>query len=273
MGPALGHFADEDVLGAKIHGRPARKPIYFLGMEPESFGKTERYLAQLLGYLESVHASMDWGPEDGGDGKASTDGLPQRIQSILYESGYLEGLHLKARGCLSSDLAEFIAAVGFAFEIEAKTMGTFKLPFLENEISIQRKTLNDFMEKAWTIYHAALLSAYAMRPLRFERIMPAGTAHSEAPASGGLEGSYRILASLPDKQPVGSPEGFSGETVHTLNNVLSGILGYVSLMLEEHKRSPELVEKLDLILEATKRAVSALPPGAAAAAAPEPPAN
>ena len=158
-------------------------------MENVSFEKTQRYLMQLLGYLEGLHSSMEWESMKEGPSKHPTD-LPTRIQAILTYSGSLEGMRLKAQGCLSSDILEFIQTVGMAFEIEPIPQGIFKLPFLDAVISIQRKTLNDFMEKAWFIYHAALLSAYALRPLQFERL----------PSVDGLEETLRIIEA-PDPSP------------------------------------------------------------------------
>ncbi len=215
-------------------------------MQNESFEKSQRYLMQLLGYLEGIHSAMDRdAAEAGPPGPA---GLPARLGAILTDSGYLEGLHLKAQGCLSSDLLEFIRSIGFAFEIEAGPLGAFKLPFVDNELVIQRKTLNDFMEKAWLVYHAALLSAYTLKPLRFERV----------PSADGLEEVVRVREAAP-----GSLEAQTGimgsETVHHLNNALSGISSYVSLILEERKQDTDLQDKLGLVLEAAKQAAAILP--------------
>ncbi len=222
--------------------------FYFLEMENGSFEKTERYLMQLLGYLEGIHSSMDWESTEAGMPEPPS-GLPPRIEAVLSHSGYLEGMHLKAQGCLSSDILEFIRAVGMAFEIEAVPQGAFKLPFIGAEIAIQRKTLNDFMEKAWLVYHAALLSAYALKSLSFER----------RPSDDGLEETVRILESA-QALPYGRAwDSITPNTVHTLNNVLSGILGYVSLMQEERKTDLELQEKLGLIIEAAKQAAGVLP--------------
>lgn len=205
---------------------------------------------QLLGYLEGLHSSMDWDALDDGT-LEQPSGLPPRIEAILSHSGYLEGMRLKAQGCLSSDILEFIRTVGMAFEIEAVPQGTFKLPFLDGEIVIQRKTMNDFMEKAWLVYHAALLSAYTLQPLQFER----------SPAANGLEGVVRIRESLPNIQNGRVNVGITPDTLHTLNNGLSGIMGYVSLILEERRADPDLQEKLGMVLEAAKQAAATLPVG------------
>ncbi len=203
---------------------------------------------QLLGYLEGVHSSMDWDTlEDGTHEQPS--GLPPRIEAILSHSGYLEGMRLKAQGCLSSDILEFIRTVGMAFEIEAVPQGTFKLPYLDGEIAIQRKTMNDFMEKAWLVYHAALLSAYTLRQLQFER----------SPAANGLEEVVHIRESLPNLESRWAGVGITPDTVHTLNNGLSGIMGYVSLILEERRADPDLQQKLGMVLEAAKHAAASLP--------------
>ena len=217
-------------------------------MENGSFEKTQRYLMQLLGYLEGIHSSMDWESTEEGTAEFPS-GLPPRIEAILAHSGYLEGMRLKAQGCLSSDILEFIRTVGMAFEIEAAPRGAFKLPFLDAEIGLQRKTLNDFMEKAWLVYHAALLSAYALRPLRFER----------RASEDGLEETLRVQEASGDLPDGRAWDGIAPDAVHTLNNVLSGILGYVSLILEERKADKDLQEKLGLVLDAAKRAASALP--------------
>jgi hypothetical protein len=217
-------------------------------MQNESFEKSQRYLMQLLGYLEGIHSAMDRDAAEAGP--PSLAGLPVRLASILSDSGYLEGQHLKAQGCLSSDLLEFIRGSGYAFEIEAVPLGAFKLPFIDNELVIQRKTLNGFMEKAWLVYHAALLSAYTLKPLRFER----------APSTDGLEEVVRVREASP-----GSPDAqavsLDADTVHLVNNALSGITSYVSLILEERKQDKDLQEKLGLVLEAAKRAAEILPGG------------
>jgi len=174
-------------------------------------------------------------------------GLPARIGAILTDSGYLEGLHLKAQGCLSQDLLEFIRSIGYAFEIEAAPLGAFKLPFVDNELVIQRKTLNEFMEKAWLVYHAALLSAYALTPLRFERV----------PSADGLEEVVRVRESPPSAMD--GSHGMGPDAVHRLNNALAGITSYVSLILEERKEDSDLREKLGLVLEAAKKAAVVLP--------------
>jgi hypothetical protein len=217
-------------------------------MEKASFEKTQRYLLQLLGYLEGVHSSMDWASIDE-EASPFPSGLPPRIETVLMHSGFLEGMSLKAQGCLSSDIQEFIRTVGMAFEIEAIPQGAFKLPFIEAEIAIQRKTLNDFMEKAWQVYHAALLSAYALRPLRFQR----------SASSDGLEETVRIVEASTAPANSRTWESIAPGALHTVNNSLSGILGYVTLILEERKTDVDLQNKLSLVLEATKQAASAIP--------------
>jgi hypothetical protein len=215
-------------------------------MQNDSFEKSQRYLNQLLGYLEGLHSEME--SESAEAGPAGPSGLPARIAAILTDSGWLEGLHLKAQGCLSSDLLEFIRSVGYAFEIEAGPLGAFKLPFIDNELSIQRKTLNGFMEKAWLAYHAALLSAYALKPLRFERV----------PSADGLEEVVRIREA-PAETGEGHTPALGADAVHSLNNALAGITSYVSLILEERKEDEDLQEKLGLVLEAAKRAATVVP--------------
>ena len=149
-------------------------------MERNAFERTQGFLAQLLRYLEALTTSMEWDTEAAGPG---TSGLPQRVAQVLTDTGYLEGLHLKSQGLLSGELQEFIAGIGFAFEMEVRLPGPFKLPFLDHEAAIQRKTLNPFMETAWIVYHGALLSAYAMKPLRFEKT---------SASSDGLEETVRV---------------------------------------------------------------------------------
>lgn len=215
-------------------------------MQNDSFEKSQRYLTQLLGYLEGLYTGMDRdSAEAGPPGPA---GLPMRLAAILSDSGYLEGLHLKAQGCLSSDLLEFIRSIGYSFEIEAAPLGPFKLPFVDNELAIQRKTLNVFMEKAWLVYHAALLSAYTLKALRFERV----------PSADGLEEVVRVREAPPDASD-GHPPALGADTVHRLNNALAGITSYVSLILEERKQDGDLQEKLGLVLDAAKKAAAILP--------------
>lgn len=216
-------------------------------MRNDSFEKSQRYLTQMLGYLEGLFSAMDG--ESAEAGPPGPFGLPSRIAAILTDSGYLEGLHLKAQGCLSSDLLEFIRSIGYSFEMETAPLGAFKLPFVDNELVIQRKTLNEFMEKAWLVYHAALLSAYALKPLRFERVASAD----------GLEEVVRVREAAPTATESNSGIGFGPEAVHRLNNSLVGITSYVSLILEERKADKDLQEKLGLVLEAAKKAAVVLP--------------
>lgn len=216
-------------------------------MENDSFEKAQRYLAQLLGYLEGLYSSMDG--ESGEAGPPGPWGLPTRIAGILSDSGYLEGLHLKAQGCLSSDILEYIRSIGYSFEIETRPLGAFKLPFIDNELAIQRKTLNVFMEKAWLVYHAALLSAYTLKPLRFERV----------PSADGLEEIVRVRESFRETPDGGHSPTVGADAVHRLNNALAGITSYVSLILEERKEDRDLQEKLGLVLEAAKKAATVLP--------------
>ncbi|HKP97029.1 MAG TPA: hypothetical protein VJ385_14860 [Fibrobacteria bacterium] len=215
-------------------------------MQNDSFEKSQRYLTQLLGYLEGLYSAMDG--ESAEAGPSGPAGLPARLGAILTDSGYLEGLHLKAQGCLSSDLLEFIRGIGYSFEIEAAPLGAFKLPFVDNELVIQRKTLNVFMEKAWLVYHAALLSAYTLKPLRFERV----------PSADGLEEVVRVREAPPEAGDGHAPS-VGADTVHHLNNALAGITSYVSLILEERKQDRDLQEKLGLVLEAAKKAAAILP--------------
>jgi hypothetical protein len=215
-------------------------------MENDAFGKSQRYLTQLLGYLEALHSAMSG--ESAEAGAIGPSGLPARLAAILTDSGWLEGLHLKAQGCLSSDILEFIRSIGYTFEIEASPMGAFKLPFIDNELAIQRKTLNAFMEKAWLVYHAALLSAYALKPLRFERV----------PSADGLEEVVRVREAAAESGN-GHTHALGADAVHSLNNSLAGITSYVSLILEERKSDRELQEKLGLVLEAAKKAASVVP--------------
>jgi hypothetical protein len=215
-------------------------------MQNDSFEKSQRYLTQLLGYLEGLYTAMDRDSAEAGP--PGPWGLPPRIGAILMDSGYLEGLHLKAQGCLSPDILEFIRGIGYSFEIETAPLGAFKLPFVDNELVIQRKTLNPFMEKAWLVYHASLLSAYSLKPLRFERV----------PSADGLEEVVRVREAAPDDVDAQLPP-VGAEAVHRLNNALAGITSYVSLILEERKQDGDLQEKLGLVLDAAKKAATALP--------------
>ena len=219
-------------------------------MESGSTDKAQRYLQQLLGYLEGIYASLEPESESG-----PAPGLPPRMAQILSGSGYLEGLRLKAQGCLSSDLQDFIRGIGIAFEMEVAPRGAFKLPFLDNELVLQRKTLNAFMERAWPVYHAALLSAYSLRPLRFEKLpshpadqMEEALRIAEAAGPGGA----------PDDEAPGAEPEMGPEARHRINNALGGITSYVSLILAERKADADLQKKLGVVLEAAKRAADAV---------------
>lgn len=227
-------------------GRPSNAT--FWSVERNAFERTQGFLAQLLRYLEALTTSMEWDTDAAAHGSL---GLPQRVAQVLTDSGYLEGLHLKSQGLLSGELQEFITGIGFAFEMEVRLPGPFKLPFVDNEAAIQRKTLNPFMEKAWILYHGALLSAYAMKPLRFEKT---------SATADGLEETVRItdVATGPDgRNPAAA---LSPETLHFLNNALMGITSYVSLILSERKDDKELQGKLELVLEAARKAAASAKP-------------
>jgi hypothetical protein len=221
----------------------------------DAFEKTREYLGRLLGYLEGLYTSMDWEAEAAsgqGPEAPGSQGLPFRLARILADNGYLQGLSLKSQGCLSSELLEFIRDIGFAFEVEAAPQSMFKLPFIDNELIIRRKTLNVFMEKAWLVYHAALLSAYALKPLRFEKIPGPG---------GDMEETVRILEARTGEEAGAAglwPEGPAPETLHAANNGLAGITSYVSLVLAERKGDADLQQKLGLVLEAARKAGEAL---------------
>lgn len=211
-----------------------------------AFEKTQGYLALLVRYLEGLYTSLEWESEHHSPGAQP---LPDRITAILTDSGHLEGLYLKSQGLLSQDLQEFITGIGLAFEMEVALPGPFKLPFVGNEAGIQRKTLNPFMEKAWVVYHGALLSAYAMKPLHFEKI---------SATQDGLEEVVRITETPPGGN--GSASVMSPETLHILNNALMGITSYVSLILGERKDDKELQAKLELVLEAARKAAASAKP-------------
>ena len=227
-------------------GRRANATFGFV--ERNAFERTQGFLAQLLRYLEALTTSMEWDTEAAGPG---TLGLPQRVAQVLTDTGYLEGLQLKSQGLLSGELQEFIAGIGFAFEMEVRLTGPFKLPFVDNEAAIQRKTLNPFMEKAWILYHGALLSAYAMKPLRFEKT---------SASTDGLEETVRVT-DLPSGADGQAPAAaLSPETLHFLNNALMGITSYVSLILSERQDDKELQGKLELVLEAARKAAASAKP-------------
>jgi hypothetical protein len=213
-------------------------------VERNAFERTQGFLSQLLRYLEALSTSMEWDAEAAGTG---TLGLPQRVAQVLTDAGYLEGLHLKSQGLLSGELQEFITGIGFAFEMEVRLPGPFKLPFVDAEAAIQRKTLNPFMEKAWILYHGSLLSAYAMKPLRFEKT---------SASTDGLEETVRVTDLPLGQNGQASATTLSPETLHFLNNALMGITSYVSLILGERKDDKELQSKLELVLEAARKAAA-----------------
>ncbi len=204
-------------------------------MDNQVFERTQAYLSKLIPYLESLYSGHE---------ESDPSPFPARIEHLLQECGYLEGMRLKEQGFISSELEDFIQNIGFAFEIEAKPGRPFKLPFVGNEIAIQRKTLNAFMEKAWVFYHSALLSAYSLRNLNFE---------SQSPDSAGMETVYRITESSELSGLAVEEEGFSNQFAHKLNNYMSGIISYTSLMLSEQKEGPETLERLQLIWESAQK--------------------
>jgi hypothetical protein len=224
-------------------------------MERSEFERSQSYLAQLLGWLENLAGSLTRGsiaPEGSGGPSPAAQGpdtpLPDLIARILSDSGYLEGLHLKSLGLLSQELQDFIAGIGFAFEVEVHLPSGFKLPFTDQEAALQRKTLNPFREKAWLAYHGALLSAYAMRPLRFQRI---------SSSTDGLEETLRVREAEPSDLHAPAPSALAPGPLHALNNALAGITSYVSLILTDRKDDAELQGKLGLVLEAAYKAAAA----------------
>lgn len=210
-------------------------------MERSEFERSQGYLNQLLGWLESLSGSI--APE-GPAHRGSEAPLPDLIARLLANSGHLEGLHLKSLGLLSHELQDYIAVIGFAFEVEVSLPAGFKLPFTDQEAALQRKTLNPFREKAWIAYHGALLSAYAMRPLRFQRV---------SSSSDGLEEVLRVRESAPVDR---AAPALSEVSLHALNNALAGITSYVTLILNDRKDDAELQSKLSLVLEAAYKAAA-----------------
>jgi hypothetical protein len=214
-------------------------------MERSEFERSQGYLAQLLGWLEALAGAV--APEGSNSPADGDPPLPDLIERILADSGRLEGLHLKSQGILSHELQEFITGIGFAFEVAVSLPATFKLPFTDQDAALQRKTLNPFREKAWVAYHSALLSAYAMRPLRFHRV---------GASPDGLEETLRVREAAEGEEAQAAPPLAQG-ALHALNNALAGITSYVSLILNERKEDAELQAKLGLVLEAAYKAATA----------------
>jgi hypothetical protein len=108
------------------------------------------------------------------------------------------------------------------------------------------------MEKAWILYHGSLLSAYAMKPLRFEKT---------SASSDGLEETVRVTEAPTNSHSPNPPAALSPDTLHFLNNALMGITSYVSLILSERKDDKELQGKLELVLEAARKVAASAKPG------------
>ncbi len=157
-------------------------------MDSDLFADAQRQVGQLLAHLEEMNSALDLALDESGAA------LPDPFPSILRGGGYLQGLYLKAQGFLSADLQEFIRSLAYSFELEVAFPGAFKLPFVGGEVLLQRKTLNPFREAAWELYHAGLLSAYAMQPLAFSR--PAGS----DPAGFDLELRVTQTAAHPEAE-------------------------------------------------------------------------
>jgi hypothetical protein len=204
-------------------------------VDADIFADAQRHVGELLGHLEELHAALDLEPGTPG-------GLPESFAAVFHRSGYIQGLFLKTQGFLSSDLQEFIRSLAYSFEVEAEFPADLKLPFAGSEILLRRKTLNPFRESAWQAYQGGLLSAYALRPLGFEK-----------PTSqdvGGFDQVYRVTESRADPLAVRRPG--------LLEKRLAGISILAEELLNEAALPAAARKKLKLLHDAAVEAGKAL---------------
>jgi hypothetical protein len=90
-----------------------------------------------------------------------------------------------------------------------------------------------------------------MRTLRFEKI---------SASTDGLEETVRVTDLPAGSNGQAPATALSPETLHFLNNALMGITSYVSLILSERKDDKELQSKLELVLEAARKAAASAKP-------------
>lgn len=201
-------------------------------MDSELFADAQRYVGQLLGHLEEIHAALDMRAANGAEAAADPFSI------VFHRSGYLQGLYLKTHGFLTADLQEFIRGLAYSFELEADFPAPLKLPFTGCEVHLQRKTLNPFHESAWESFHSGLLSAYAMRSLEFEK-----KGEAEDPA---FDRNLRIVET-PARSDAMGRQAF-------LEKRLSGMALLSGELLREEGLSVRVREKLRLLVSAASEA-------------------
>lgn len=207
-------------------------------MEDWGYQEARGLLAPLLDYLEEWQASLGGAWEK----REVPESLPTRLGRIFENLGHLEGMRLKSQGLLSQEVEAFIRTLSPVFGAETQVVGPFKLPFLGAEFRLRYGEVNLFRHRAWLLYHQTLLSAYALRPLRFQALSPMGP---EA-----FEHAVRL-----EEAPVLTEQAPAlSEAAHRLNNQLAGILSFASLMLAEDRYDGETAQRLALIRESALKA-------------------
>jgi hypothetical protein len=136
-------------------------------MDADFFSLTQRHLASLITFAEDIGSTLDFAGPSNSENSAPPGDESNPLAALFRASGRLEGLRLRERGLLSSDLLDYVQELAMTFEMEVKPSGPFKLPFLGQSLILERKTLNSLRQMAWEAYHAELFSAYALKSLFF----------------------------------------------------------------------------------------------------------
>lgn len=220
---------------------------------------TQTALAQIMAYLEPICRTLQEenavdGNPDGTNLNPLSAAMPEHALCLLHDTGYLEGLRLKAMGALSGDLLGLIEEIDMCFEVAVKfdanfKPAAFKLPFVGIGFQIECKSMNPWRAEAWRIFHGGLLSAYALQPLHLEKQGQASPFEVDHVVKAG------------EDPLLSKPQDVSKEVAHSANNLLTGILNYASLILKESPVAGQTAERLALIQEAARKLAAKLASG------------
>lgn len=217
-------------------------------------------LSHLLSYLEPMCRTLaeEEGPSAESNAKSGPGPdfsnwpqphfWPQRAHCLMHDTGYLEGLRLKALGALSGDLSGFMQELALCFEAEVRFEAPLKLPFAGHRFQLECKSMNPWRVEAWRVFHGGLLSAYAMQPLHLHWEEPRNPLEALLVVREGEEPSLAKATEIPR------------EVAHGAGNLVTGILNYAALILKEKPVEAPLAEKVGLIQEAARKLALKLSP-------------
>ncbi len=207
-------------------------------------------LSHLLSYLEPMCRTLAEEEDSGGEANAKSGPShdsphehywPQRAHCLMHDTGYLEGLRLKALGALSGDLSGLMQELALCFEAEVFFEASLKLPFVGHRFHLECKSMNPWRVEAWRVFHGGLLSAYAMHPLHLHWEEPRNPLEAFLVVQEGEEPTLAKAAEMPR------------EIAHGAGNLVTGILNYAALILKEKPEESSLSEKVGLIQEAARK--------------------